>query len=46
LSFFKEAAKKVSPIKRPENVKGIAPQSPRYTSFEKLNGAKTLNDIF
>jgi len=44
--FFKQAAKKVNPIKKPENVKGIAPQSPRYTSFEKLNGAKTLSDIF
>ncbi|MFC1485822.1 hypothetical protein ACFL55_02210, partial [Candidatus Latescibacterota bacterium] len=44
--FFKEKAKEIGPIKLPKNTKGIAPQGPRYTSFTKMEAAKTLSDIF
>lgn len=44
--YFKEKAQKIGPINLPKNVKGIAPQAPKYTSFDKLKIAKTLSDIF
>jgi hypothetical protein len=45
--FFKNSAKKISPVKLPEGKKrGMAPQAPRYTSFRKLRRAKVLSDIF
>jgi hypothetical protein len=43
---FKEAAKKIWPIKLIKGKKGLAPQAPRYTSFKKLMQAKTMSDIF
>ena len=44
--YFKDRAKKIGPVKLPKNIKGIAPQAPRYTNFKRLSKAKTLNDIF
>lgn len=44
--YFKDKAKKIGPVKLPKNIKGIAPQAPRYTNFKRLSKAKTLNDIF
>lgn len=44
--YFKDAAKEIGPIILPKNAKGLVPYSPRYTNFEKLIKAKTLNDIF
>lgn len=43
---FKSAPKKIEPIKLPQKKSGLAPQSPRYTSFKRLLKAKTLNDVF
>lgn len=41
---FKKPAKEIGPIELDK--KGLAPQSPRYTSIEKLLSAKKLSDIF
>ena len=44
--YFKDRAKKLeSPIKIAIN-KGIAPQSPRYTTLSKIKNAKSLEDVF
>jgi hypothetical protein len=40
--FFKSPAKEISPIPVGES---LPPQSPRYTSLEKLLNAKTLSDL-
>jgi len=44
--YFKEKAKKIDPIKLPQKKSGLAPQSARYTSYAKLQKAKTLRDVF
>jgi hypothetical protein len=44
--YFKEPAKKINPIKLQSGKRGKAPQSPRYTTFEKLISAKKLEDVF
>jgi len=44
--YFKEPAKKVGPIKLTTGKSGKAPQAPRYTIYEKLLKAKTLEDVF
>lgn len=44
--YFKEAAKKIGPLKLTTGKSGIAPQAPRYTTYEKLIKAKKLEDIF
>lgn len=43
---FKDEAEEIGPIKLDANRPGLAPQGPRYTTFEKLKKAKTLRDIF
>ncbi|MBQ3565413.1 MAG: hypothetical protein IJA14_04655 [Alphaproteobacteria bacterium] len=44
--YFKDKAIKLdSPIKIAIN-KGIAPQSPRYTTFNKIKKSKTLEEVF
>lgn len=37
---------KVDPIKLDPNKKGVAPQSPRYTTYEKLKSAKHISDLW
>jgi len=44
--YFKEPAKEISPINLDKDIKGLAPQAPRYTSIEKLLKAKKLSQIF
>ncbi|MFW6016241.1 MAG: hypothetical protein ACOCRK_07355 [bacterium] len=44
--YFKETAKEIEPIKLPKNNSGLAPQSPRYTTLDKLLAAKTLEEVF
>lgn len=44
--YFKEAAKKIVPIRLTRRKKGAAPQAPRYTSLKKLKKAKKLEDVF
>ncbi len=44
--YFKEAAKQITPIPLDKDKKGLAPQAPRYTSFEKLLKAKKLSQVF
>ena len=44
--YFKEAAKQITPIPLDKDKKGLAPQAPRYTSFEKLIKAKKLSQVF
>lgn len=45
---FKHPAEKIGPIKlsKDKDGRGIAPQGPRYTSYERLTTAKTLADVF
>jgi predicted DNA binding CopG/RHH family protein len=43
---FKEPAKKIGPLKLTKGSKGAAPQAPRYSTYEKLIKAKTLEDVF
>ena len=45
---FKEAAKAIGPISLDKEMgkKGLAPQAPRYTSFDKLLKAKKLSQVF
>lgn len=43
---FKEPAKKITSIKLTKENSSIAPQSPRYTEYEKLINAKTMDDVF
>ena len=42
---FKNKAKKIKPIKIGKR-SGAAPQSPRYTSFEKIKSSKDLDGVF
>ena len=44
--FFKEAAKEITHIKLNKGKKGLAPQAPRYTTYDKLKNAKILSDVF
>ncbi len=43
---YVEDKKKITPIKLDKNVKGAAPQSPRYTSFEKLMKSKFVHNLW
>ena len=43
---FSEAAKPIAPIRLVPNGKVKAPQAPRYTSWARLEKAKTLDDAF
>ena len=43
---FNGAAKEIEPIELDKDKKGLAPQAPRYTSFDKLMGAKKLSEVF
>jgi hypothetical protein len=43
---FKGAAKTIKHITLDKNKKGIAPQSPRYASFDKLIEANTISQVF
>lgn len=44
--YFKESAKAITPIPLDKDKKGIAPQSPRYTSIERVLKAKKLSQVF
>lgn len=44
--YFKDAPKKITPIPFDKDKKGIAPQSPRYTSLDRLLKAKKLSQVF
>ena len=44
--YFKDKAIKIKPIELDKTIKGLAPQAPRYTSFEKMMKAKSLADVF
>jgi hypothetical protein len=44
--YFKEAARKIGPLKLVSGGKVAAPQASRYTSFARLQKAKTLDDVF
>jgi hypothetical protein len=41
-----EEKTKMNPIKLDSDKKGVAPQSPRYTTYEKLKNAKSLSDLW
>ena len=41
--YFREPARKIGPI--PLGA-GVAPQNSRYTSFARLQAAKTLEEVF
>jgi hypothetical protein len=41
-----EEKSKIDPIKLDSNKKGIAPQSPRYTTYEKVKSAKHNSDLW
>lgn len=43
---FKGEAKEIKSIKLTKENPSIAPQAPRYTIFEKLMKAKTMDDVF
>lgn len=46
--YFKEQAKEIEPLNLIPKPKGKvkAPQAPRYTTFDKLKSAKSLDDVF
>ena len=44
--YFKEPAKKITPIPLVPGGKVSAPQAPRYTSSARLQKAKTLDEVF
>ncbi len=44
--FFKEPARKIGPLPLVSGGKVSAPQASRYTSFARLQQAKTLDDVF
>lgn len=44
--YFKNKAKKIAPIRLLPGKLVKAPQRSRYTNYEKLNSAKTLDDVF
>ena len=41
-----EDKKKIGPIKLDKDIKGMAPQSPRYTTYEKLIKAKKISELW
>jgi hypothetical protein len=41
-----EDKKKIEPISIDKDKKGVAPQSPRYTSYEKLLAAKKISELW
>jgi hypothetical protein len=41
-----EDKKKIGPIKLDKDKKGIAPQSPRYTTYEKIMSAKRISELW
>jgi hypothetical protein len=43
---FKSTAKEIGPITLDKDIKGLAPQAPRYTSFDRLIKSKKLSQIF
>jgi hypothetical protein len=43
---FKDKAKQIGPLIIKSKKKGIAPQAPRYTTYEKLMSAKTIEELF
>lgn len=43
--YFSEPAVKIEPVKL-GNIKKNAPQSPRYTSYDKLIAANSIDDVF
>lgn len=43
---FKDSAKEIEAIALDKERKGLAPQAPRYTSFEKLIKAKKMSQVF
>ncbi len=43
---FAEPAEKIGPVKLVAGGKVKAPQNPRYTSYERLSMAKTLDEAF
>ena len=44
--YFKGSAKKIPKVGLSGKTKGKAPQAPRYTTYEKLVKAKTLDDLW
>lgn len=44
--YFKEPAKEIKHITLDTGKKGLAPQAPRYTTYEKLMKGKFLSDVF
>lgn len=38
--------RKIAPIKLDNGKKGIAPQSPRYTTYDKLTKAKSISELW
>jgi hypothetical protein len=44
--YFKTPAREIGPVRLAQNGKVMAPQNSRYTSFAKLQTAKTLDDVF
>jgi len=43
---FKKPAEEIGPITLSKDGRTLAPQGPRYTSYELLRSAKTLSDVF
>lgn len=43
---FREPAVAISPVRMAPGEGNLAPQAPRYTSFERLQAARTLGDLF
>ena len=41
-----EQKTQIDPIKLDSNKRGVAPQSPRYTTYAKLRNAKSLSDLW
>jgi hypothetical protein len=44
--YFNGAAKSIEPITLDKDKKGLAPQAPRYTSFEKLKNSTKMSEVF
>lgn len=43
---FAESARELGPLKLVENGRIRAPQSPRYTTYQRLKAAKNLDEAF
>jgi hypothetical protein len=41
-----EDKKQIQPIKLDKNKKGVAPQAPRYTTYEKLHSASKISELW